>query len=89
MTSAVTFVFSMKLTKSVVSLRYDFCCCAPCLVAVSQCPETEGILDMARRNVPATCVAFKRLLWCSDDRSLPLVKKICNSMGFRATPTFE
>ena len=28
MTSARTFVFFMKLTKSVVSLRYDFCCCA-------------------------------------------------------------
>ena len=53
-------------------------------VAVSQCPETEGILDMARGNVPVTCVAFKRLLRCSDDRSLPLVEKICDSMGFRA-----
>ena len=27
---------------------------------------------------------FKRLLRCSDDRSLPLVEKICDSMGFRA-----
>ena len=27
----------------------------------------------------------KCLLWCSDDRSLPLVEKICDSMGFRAT----
>ena len=28
--------------------------------------------------------AFKRLVWCSDDRSLPLVEKICDSIGFRA-----
>ena len=28
---------------------------------------------------------FKSLLRCSDDRSLPLVKKICDSMGFCAT----
>ena len=26
--STGTFVFSMKLTKSVVSLMYEFCCCA-------------------------------------------------------------
>ena len=26
--------------------------------------------------------ALKRLLKCSDDRSLPLVEKICDSMGF-------
>ena len=51
--------------------------------------QTEGIFDMARGNVPATCVAFKRLLRCSDDRSLPLVEKICDSMGFRAAPAFE
>ena len=59
------------------------------LVAVSQCPETDGVLDMARGNVPAICVAFKRFLRCSDDRSLPLVEKICDSMGFRAAPAFE
>ena len=28
--------------------------------------------------------AFKRLLPCSDDESLPLVEKLCDSMGFRA-----
>ena len=28
--------------------------------------------------------AFKLLLRCTDDRSLPLVEKICDSMGFRA-----
>ena len=28
--------------------------------------------------------AFKRLLRCSDDESLPLVEKLCDSMGFRA-----
>ena len=28
--------------------------------------------------------AFKCLLQCSDDRSLPLVKKTCNLMGFQA-----
>ena len=27
--------------------------------------------------------AFKPFLRCSDDGSLPLVEKICNSMGFR------
>ena len=37
---------------------------------------------MARGNVPATCVAFKRLLRRNDDRSLPLVEKICHSMCF-------
>ena len=29
--------------------------------------------------------AFKHLLQCSDDRSLPLVEEICELMGFRAT----
>ena len=29
------------------------------------------------------------LFWCRDDRSLPLVEKICDSMGFRAAPAFE
>ena len=62
---------------------------APCPVAVSQCPEKEGILDMARGNVHFQqhawgYFAFKRLLPCNDDRSLPLVEKICDSMGFRA-----
>ena len=33
--------------------------------------------------------AFKRLLRCRDDRGLPLVEKICDSMGFRAAPAFE
>ena len=37
-------------------------------------------------SFPATCVgiyfAFKDLLRCSDDRTLPLVEKICDSMGF-------
>ena len=28
--------------------------------------------------------AFKRLLPCRDDESLPLVEKLCDSMGFRA-----
>ena len=27
---------------------------------------------------------FKLLLPCNDDRSLPLVEKICDSLGFRA-----
>ena len=44
---------------------------------------------MARENVHFQqhvwgYFAFKRLLRCSDDRSLPLVKKICDSMGFQA-----
>ena len=37
---------------------------------------------MARGNVPATCVAFKRLLRRNDNRSLPLVENICHSMCF-------
>ena len=47
----------------------------------------EGILDMARGDFQQHawgCLAFKRLLRWSDDRSLPLVEKICNSMGFWA-----
>ena len=28
---------------------------------------------------------FKHLLSCSDDKTLPLVEKICNSMGFQGT----
>ena len=53
---------------------------APCPVAVSQCPEKESILDMARGNVHFQqhawgYFAFKRLLPCNDDRSLPLVEK--------------
>ena len=52
-------------------------------------PAKEGILDMARGNVHFEqhgwgYFAFKRLLRCSDDSSLPLVEKICYSMGFRA-----
>ena len=44
---------------------------------------------MARGNVhfqqhESEYFAFKRLLRCSDDRSLPLVEKICDSMGFWA-----
>ena len=59
----------------------------PCAVAVSQCLEKEGILDMARGNVYFQWhawgyFAFKHLLWCSDDRGLPLVEKIYNSMVF-------
>ena len=58
-----------------------------CAVAVSQCVEKEGILDMARGNVYFQWHAwgyftFKHLLLCSDDTSSPLVEKICNSMGF-------
>ena len=44
---------------------------------------------MARGNVHFQQHAWgyftcKCLLWCSDDRSLPLVEKICDSMGLRA-----
>ena len=42
------------------------------------------VFDETKRNETSTCVAFKRLLRCRDDRSLPLVEKICDSMGFRA-----
>ena len=60
---------------------------APCPVAASQCPEKEGILDMARGNVHFQqhawgYFAFKRLLRCSDDRSLPLLKKNLRFDGF-------
>ena len=46
-------------------------------------------MDMARENThfqQHTWVyfAFKHLLQCSDDRSLPLVEEICDLMGFRA-----
>ena len=49
--------------------------------------ENEGILDTARGNDHFQqhawrYFALKRLLKCSDDRSLPLVEKICDSMGF-------
>ena len=89
-------------TQGQTAVRIGWCCMwidwttrsrgkfnAPCRVAVSQCPEKEGILDMARGNVHFQqhawgYFAFKRLLWCSDDGSLPLLKKICDSMGFRA-----
>ena len=45
---------------------------------------------MARENTHFqqhtwVCFAFKHLLQCSDDRSLPLVTKIRDLMGFRAT----
>ena len=58
----------------------------------SQRLEKEGILDpgiLARGNVHFQqhawrYLALKRLLRFSDDRSLPLVEKICDSMGFRA-----
>ena len=55
----------------------------------SQRLEKEGILDpVARGNVHFQqhawrYFALKRSLRCSDDRSLLLVKKICDSMGFR------
>ena len=44
---------------------------------------------MARGNVHFWQLAWgyfvsKRLMRCSDDRSLPLVEKICDWMGFRA-----
>ena len=63
---------------------------APCPGAVTQRLEKEGILDpVARGNVHFQqhvwrYFAFKRLLRCGDDRSLPLVEKICDLMGFRA-----
>ena len=63
---------------------------APYSVAISQCLEKEGILDMAWGNVHFQqqvwgYFAFKIcLLQCSDGRSLPLVEKICDSMGFWA-----
>ena len=55
---------------------------------ISQSLEKEGILDMARGNAhfqqhAQGYIAFKRLLCCSDDRNLPLVEKVCDSMGFR------
>ena len=56
----------------------------------SQLLEKEGILDpVARGNVHFQqhawrYFALKRLLHCSDGRSLPLVEKICDSLGFRA-----
>ena len=52
----------------------------------SQRLEKEGILDpVARGNVHFQqhawrYFAFKPLLRCSDDRSLPLVEKICDSI---------
>ena len=64
-------------------------CNAPCPAAVSQGLEKEGILDLAQGNVHFQqhaweYFAFKHLLRCSDDGSLPLIEKICDSMGFRA-----
>ena len=69
--------------------KFDLRANAPCSVAISQCLEKEGILDMARGNVHFQqqvwgYFAFKCLLQCSDGRSLPLVEKICDSMGFWA-----
>ena len=62
---------------------------APCPVAVSQRLEKEGILDnwleemfLSSNTGGDRYFAFKRLLKCSDDRSLPVVEKICHSMGF-------
>ena len=70
--------------------KFDLRANAPYSVAISQCLEKEGILDMAWGNVHFQqqvwgYFAFKIcLLQCNDGRSLPLVEKICDSMGFWA-----
>ena len=69
--------------------KFDLGANAPCPGAVSRLLEKESILDMAWGNVHFQqhawrYFAFKLLLRCSDGRSLPLVEKICDLMGFRA-----
>ena len=68
---------------------FDLEATAPCTAPASQGLEKEGILDMAQGNVHFQqhvweYFPFKHLLRYSDDGSLPLVEKICDSMGFRA-----
>ena len=60
---------------------------ALCPLSKSQSLGKEGILDMARENAPfqqhaSAYFAFRRLLRWSNDRTLPLVEKICDLMGF-------
>ena len=62
---------------------------ALCPLSKSKRPAKEGILDMTRESAHLQQHAwgyftFKRLMKCRDDRTLPLVEKICDSMGFRA-----
>ena len=47
------------------------------------CPYYRGVRK-ARVDCTWVYFAFKHLLQCSDDRSLPLVEEICDLMGFRA-----
>ena len=59
----------------------------PFPVAISKRLEKEGILDTALGNAHFQqhawgYFAFKRLLRCSDDRSLPLVEKNLRFDGF-------
>ena len=68
--------------------KFDLRANAPCPAAISRRLAKEGILDMARGNVHFQqhawgYFAFKPFLRCSDDGSLPLVEKICDSMWFR------
>jgi len=61
----------------------------PCPLSKSQRLEKECILDMAQQNAhfqqhACSYFVFECLLWCSNDRTMPLVKKICNSMAFQA-----
>ena len=53
------------------------------LSVLSGCPLQRGVRK-ARVDCTWVCFAFKHLLQCSDDRSLPLVEEICDLMGFRA-----
>ena len=68
--------------------KFDLRANAPYSVAISQCLEKEGILDMAWGNVHFQqqvwgYFAFKIcLLQCSDGRSLPLVEKNLRFDGF-------
>ena len=66
--------------------REIWCPVSSCRITVSR--ERRHFGQGSRKcSFPATCVgtfAFKRSLPCNDDRSLPLVEKICDSMGFRA-----
>ena len=61
---------------------------ALCPLSKSKRPAKEDILDMARENAHLQQHAWGYFAFkftkCSDDRTLPLLEKIYDSMGFRA-----
>ena len=83
----VFFVYQATLSEKKFHLRPSP---TPCPLSKSQCLEKECILDMVPENAHyqqhgCSYFPFKSLLWCGDDRSLPLVEKICVSMGLWTT----